>query len=147
MSRKTDETARIVAALDETRRAEYFRDPDRPDAKFLRSRRGRQHPDVVRAQARVRVANWRVQQDRRGAPTTAQVGMALVSALATASLAELTASDHALVGRMLQDLVQRGFDIQETKAVLRRLRNRLVDPADHAGEPGDSTDLPVQPLF
>lgn len=141
MSRRTDETARIVAALDETRSAEHFRNPDRPDATFLRSRRGRQPVEVIRAQARVRVAHWRSQQDRKGAPTTAQIGQALVAALVTAKLDELTRADHDLVTRMLQDLENRGFDLGEAKATLRRLRSRLVDPADRAGEPGDGGPL------
>lgn len=38
-SKAKEEVARIVAGLDETRQAEHFRDPDRPDATFVKPRR------------------------------------------------------------------------------------------------------------
>jgi hypothetical protein len=79
--------------------------------------------------------------DRRCAPTTQQIAMALV----TTRQSELTEADRGIVGRALVDLVARGFDLHEAKAMLRRLRNRLFDEADRAGEPGDSTAEPLAP--
>lgn len=64
--------------------------------------------------------------------------MALVRALITSKLRELTWTDRDLVGRMLVDLQARGFSIEEAKKVLRRMRTRYVDPGDRAGEPDDS---------
>lgn len=123
---RADEVARVVAALDETRKAEYFRNPDRPDGSIMRPRRQRQPPEVVKAKARIRVARWRNVQDERRAPTTQQIGAALVVALAsTAKLDELTIDDPGLVGRMLTTLRNNGYDIIETKETLKRVRGRL----------------------
>jgi hypothetical protein len=137
-SRRQD-VRRTVDAIDETRRSEHFRNPDRPDAMFVRPRRGRQDPEVIKAQTRLRTAHWRNQQDRRGAPTTYQIGMSVIAALVTSRIDDITEADRGLVGAMLTDLQARGFSIDETKAVLRKLRNRMVDPADRAGEPVEST--------
>ena len=128
MKQARTEVDRVVAALDETRKAEYFRNPDRPDASIMRPRRQRQPPEVVKAKSRIRVAAWRVEQDRRCAPTTAQIGAALVAALATTeSLDTLTSGEPGIVGRMLVDLQTRGFDLSETLTTLKRLRKRLHD--------------------
>jgi hypothetical protein len=124
---RADETARVVAALDETRMTEYFRNPDRPDGSIMRPRRQRQPPEVIKAKSRIRVAHWRNEQDRKHAPTTQQIGSAMVVALAsTANLDELTCDDPGLVGKMLVDLQRRGFDILETRDTLKRLRSRLL---------------------
>jgi hypothetical protein len=64
--------------------------------------------------------------------------MSLVRALITSRLRELTWTDYDLVDRALADLRSRGFSIDETKAVLRRMRTRYVDPSDRAGEPDES---------
>jgi len=39
----------------------------------------------------------------------------------------------------LADLQSRGFDLLEVKSSLRKLRNRMVDPADLEGEQTEST--------
>jgi hypothetical protein len=65
--------------------------------------------------------------------------MALVTALVTATLDELTEADRGIVRRALVDLQGRGFSIIEAKDMLRRLRNRMVDPADLEGESTEST--------
>lgn len=90
-----NEVDRIVARIDETRAAEHFRNPDRPNAKFIRRRR-RQDPAIGRAKTRLRTADYRNRLDRRGAPSTAQIGMSLVVALVTANLGDLTEADRGL---------------------------------------------------
>jgi hypothetical protein len=142
---RQQDVRQTVDAIDETRRSEYFRDPDRPDATFVRPRRGRQDPEIVRAQTRLRTAHWRNQQDRKHAPNTYQIGMAMLVALLTTKQSELTEEDRGLIGKMLTDLVARGFNMTETKAVLRRLRNRMVDPADREGEATETTSAPLTP--
>jgi hypothetical protein len=139
-----DDVDRTVAKLNESLKTEHFRDPYRPDGRFIKDR-GRRPTEVIRAQGRIRTAAWRNALDRRCAPTTAQIGMALVMSLVTTRQSELTEADRGIVGRALVDLVARGFDLHEAKAMLRRLRNRLVDEADRAGEPGDSTAEPLAP--
>ena len=134
MMTRADDVARTVRQIDETRQTEYFRNDDRPDGRAVRPRRSSLHPDVIKAQARVRVAAWRNRQDAMGAPTSSQIGMAMVTALATARLDQLTVEDHGLVGRMLIDLQRRGFSVVETKAVLQRLRDRIAEPVDRSGE-------------
>lgn len=125
MSTRADETRRIVDKLDETKNAEYFRNPDRPGA--VRRSQPRD-PAVIRAQSRLRVAAWRVEQDRKRAPTVNQIGMRLAVALATMeNLDQLNPGDPGIVGRMLLDLQSQGFDVGETLATLKRLRKRLRD--------------------
>jgi hypothetical protein len=138
---------RIVARIDETRVAEHWRNPDRPDGTFVRSRR-RQDPKVTRAKARARTAMYRNRLDHRRAPTTYQIAMALVVALVTSRLDELTASERGLVGRMLVNLQSRGFSVVESQEMLIRLRNRMVDPADRGSETTVSAGKPnSSPLF
>jgi hypothetical protein len=79
MRSKADEVARVVSQIDETRQAEHFRNPDRPDARFVKPRR-RQDPAIGRAKARVRTAHYRNGLDQRCAPSTYTIAMALVKA-------------------------------------------------------------------
>jgi hypothetical protein len=131
---KPNDVDRIVEKLDETRVAEHWRNPDRPDARFVKKARS-QPIEVVRAQGRIRSSHYRNKLDQRRAPTAYQVGMAMVCALVTSSPSELTEADKGILGRALADLQGRGFSIIEAKNMLRRLRNRLVDPPDREGEP------------
>lgn len=142
---RQQDVRRTVEMIDETRRSEYFRDPDRPDSTFVRPRRGRQDPEIVKAQTRLRTAHWRNQQDRKGAPTTYQIGMSVIAALVTARMSDITETDRGLIGAMLTDLQARGFSVMETKAVLRRLRNRMVDPGDRQDEATETTSAPLTP--
>jgi len=137
------ETERRVAELDEARRTMFWRDTDRPDPRVLK-RLDRVPPEVRRAQARLRTAHWRTKMDRDRRPTAGQIGMSLVAALVTARLDEITERDRGLVGRMLCDLQSRGYSIEQAKATLRRMRTRLVDPADRAGEPDDDCGPPIR---
>jgi hypothetical protein len=140
----TTETDRIVAAIDETRRTEHWRDNDcRPDAKAFRSR-GRVPPEIVRSQTRLRTAAWRNTMDRRKAPDSREIAMALVHALITSKLSEITRSDRDLIARMLMDLHARGYDVKEAKATLRRMRNRYVGHGDRQGEPTESCGAPLK---
>jgi hypothetical protein len=139
-----DDVARI-AELDDTRKTMFFRDPLRPDAKFIKSGR-RVPPEVKKAQGRMRTARWRSAMDQRKAPTAETIGMALAVALATTSrLADLTPEDCQLVQRALHFLRANGFDIGEAKRTLRRMRIRLVDPADREGEESESCGPPIRP--
>jgi hypothetical protein len=86
----------------------------------------------------VRRRGWRNKQDRRCTPTTAQIGSALVVALAsTAALDELTHDDPGLVGKALVILSDGGFDLVEALATLRRVQGRLrADAAVESVTPG-----------
>lgn len=139
------EVKRTVEHIDEVRRSHVFRDPDRPDGQFVRPRRNRQPKAILQAQQRLRTDRWRSDMDRRRAPTASQIGMSLVVALVTSRLDELTPQDRGIVGAMLTDLQSRGFAVPEALATLRRMRNRLVDPADREGEPTESTGPAIVP--
>jgi hypothetical protein len=108
--------------------------------------RSRQDPAIVRAKTRARTALYRNRRDQRGAPSTHQIAMAMVVALVTARLDELTEVDRGIVGRALQDLQSRGFSIIEAKDMLRKLRNRMVDPADREDQQTESTGEPNSSL-
>jgi hypothetical protein len=143
---KADEVDRIVAQIDLTRVAEHWRNPDRPNARFVKQVR-RQDPQITRAKTRARTALYRNRLDQRGAPSTHQIAMAMVVALVTARLDELTEVDRGIVGRALQDLQGRGFNIIEAKDMLRKLRNRMVDPVDLEGETESTGDSNSSLMF
>lgn len=140
MNYRTDEVQQRVDRMVAERRTALFRDPDRPNGSFTRSRRGRTvPPEVIREQGRTRVARHRVELDRRRAPTVEQIGRALIAAFATMDdVNKMTAHELPLFNRMLLDLRDRGFDIDEAKRTMRRLRNRMVDASARAGEPDDN---------
>jgi len=144
MQRRTtpSDVEKTVARLNEALHTEHWRNPDRPDARLVKNRGGRP-PEIVKAQGRIRTAAWRNNLDRRCAPTNAQIGQALVLALVTSSFDDLTQADRGIVGRALVDLNARGFSVREAQGMLRRLRNRLVDPVDREGEAGDKTAEPL----
>jgi hypothetical protein len=130
----TTESQRVVDAIDATRQTEHWRDHDgRPDAKAFKGR-GRVALDVVRAQTRLRTADWRNRMDRKRSPDSREIGMSLVHALITSKLSEMTYSDRDLIARMLVDLQARGYDVVEARSTLRRLRNRYVAPGDRNGD-------------
>jgi hypothetical protein len=81
-TRKPSEVDRIVGQIDETRREEHWRNPDRPNGQFVKKRR-RQDPTITKAKTRVRTAVWRNGLDRLGRPEVNVIGMALVTSLAT----------------------------------------------------------------
>lgn len=140
----TPQDVDLIHEMDAARGAYFQRDPDRPDNLFVKPRRRQQPVEVSRAQARLRTARWRSEMDRRKAPTTTEVGLALATALATSSWSDrLTALDYDLLRRALDDLKARGFSIEEAKKTLRRLRVRLVDPGDRAGEADESCGPPT----
>lgn len=134
-SAKSDDVGRIVEAIDETRVAEHFRNPDRPSTRFVKPR-SRQDPAIGRAKTRLRTALYRSRLDQRCAPSTADVGMALVVALATVPAVEsLSRGELNLVGRALADLQRRGFDLNEVKSTLRRLRARMREQSSEQDGP------------
>ncbi|MCX7322480.1 MAG: hypothetical protein NT113_24420, partial [Hyphomicrobiales bacterium] len=66
-------------------------------------------------------------------------GRALIAAYAVMEdVNKMTAVELPVFNRMLVDLRDRGFDIEEAKRTLRRLRNRTVDASARQGEPDDS---------
>ena len=139
MKLKPEDVDRIVAKIDETRRAEHFRNPDRPSTMFLPVRQ-KQDPRIRQAKARARTAAWRNKCDRENRPEARDIGMALVTALATSpNLLNMTEPEVGFITAALADLDARGFDRAQTLRVLRRLRNRLLDPGDRQGEDSEST--------
>ena len=59
---------------------------------------------MTRAEGRIRTAAYRNGLDRRNCPTTSQIGMAIVLALVTSTLHDLTDADRGILGRALVDL-------------------------------------------
>jgi hypothetical protein len=141
----TPEDVDRIAECDEARQAYFERLPDRPDGKFVKPH-GRVAPEVRRAQGRLRTARWRSKLDRKRAPTVSQVGMALATALATLQWSTpFSKIDCELLERALADLKERGFDIDEVRKTLRRLRIKLVEPEDRQGEESESTGPAIVP--
>jgi hypothetical protein len=118
----------IVDQINETREAEFWRDPDRPSTKFVPARR-KQDPKIVKAKGRTRTAAWRNACDRLGRPEAREIGMAMVTALVRSEhLLDMTEQEVTFVSAALADLESRGFDRAQTLGVLRRLRSRVRDP-------------------
>jgi hypothetical protein len=145
MNLRPSDVDNTVNEIDKMREAAFFRDPDRPSTTFVPVRQ-RQDPRIRRAKARARTAAWRNNCDRAGRPEARDVGMALVTALVTSpDLLSMTEPEVRFVTAALADLEARGFDRAQTLKVLRRLRNRLVDPDDRAGEESESTGPSITP--
>lgn len=139
----TPEAEAEVVQINEIKKTNFFRDPDRPDSRYVRST-VRVPPEVRKAKAALRTARYRSELDRAKRPTTHDVGMALAVALATTDWrSELTSLDYDLLRRALLDLQARGFSIDGAKKTMRRLRIRLIDPADRAGEPDENCGMPI----
>jgi hypothetical protein len=136
---------RVVGEIDRGRESEFWRDPDRPLTRFVPAR-GRQDPKVIKAKARARTAAWRNDLDRMRRPESRDIGMSLVTALVRSpDLLDMTEPEVRFVTAALADLSDRGFDRAQTLKVLRRLRNRLVDPDDRHGEDSESTGPAIVP--
>lgn len=137
------EAKQTIANIDAVRRSTYFRDPDRPDARFVKPRRKRTPTETTRAMQRLRTDAWRAEMDRRRAPSASQIGMALVIALVKSKPSEWTEADRGVLAKALLDLDARGFDVKEAKATLQRMKKRLSDDGSVGPTPiaGDvSTD-------
>jgi hypothetical protein len=138
MKRPSD-VDRIVDQIDQRRESEFWRDPERPSTRFVPARQ-RQDPKIRQAKARARTAAWRNELDRMGRPECRDIGMSLVAALATSpDLMSMTGVEVRFVSVALADLEARGFDRRQVLLVLRRLRNRLVNPDDRKGEESESS--------
>lgn len=142
---RSSDVDNLVGQIDKTRESVFFRDPDRPSTKFIGSRQ-RQDPRVRRAKTRARTAAWRNDLDRLRRPESADIGKALVTALVTSkNLLDMTEPEIRFVTAALAELESRGFDRAQTLRVLRRLRNRMVDPGDRQGEESESTGPAIMP--
>jgi hypothetical protein len=117
-----------VDRINRIRESEFWRDPDRPSGKFVPARQ-RQNPEVRKAKARARTAAWRTRLDRLRRPEARDIGMSLVAALVTSPHLDHAMTDGELrfVTAALADLHERGFDLEQVKVVMRRIRRRLVD--------------------
>jgi hypothetical protein len=125
---KTRSSDQEVDRIDRRRESEFWRDPDRPSGKFVPAGK-RQDPMIRRAKARARTAAWRNRLDRLRRPEIREIGMSLVVALVTSPHLDHAMTDTELrfVDAALADLQARGFDLEQVKVVMRRIRRRLVD--------------------
>jgi hypothetical protein len=123
-----DQTNQTVDEIDKARRQYFARSPDRPCARVRT--RSRQPKEVTRAKDRLKTAAWRHQNDKLKRPEGAAAAMQfLVSTVAVAresGLEGLEAFRHseAAFQHALDELVSRGFDRAECKAVYKRLTRR-----------------------
>lgn len=127
----------VVAEIDEVRVSTFSRNPDRPDARFVRNRvsGGR---DVAKARQRLRTAAWRRSNDERGRPTADQIGRALLMAVVTSpDFADLIDRELTVVRRALNSMQSNGFDLNEIQDVMRRIRRRHSNSVDRDAEAGD----------
>jgi hypothetical protein len=120
---------RSVAAIDADRVACFARSPDRPQARVrVRSRK----PDaVLKAESRMRTAAWRHENDKLKKPEGSMVAMQFL--VSTVDIARESGAEgldafrpsEAAFQHALSELVARGFDMEASKAVFRRLTRRV----------------------
>src|SRR5260370_40771981 len=95
-------------------------------------RKGQRQPaEVVKAKGRVRAARWRSENDRAGRPETVDVAMALLRSLVRLHDQEsietaLSTAEWNVVKAMVAELTEAGYQIEEIKAVSKRLRKRVL---------------------
>jgi hypothetical protein len=84
---------------------------------------------VVKAKSRVRAARWRTENDKARRPETSDVANALLRAMVRMHDVEsVEPADRSIVGAMLLDMIEAGYDLNQVKAVCKRLRKRLLAP-------------------
>lgn len=124
-----------VAFVDDVAK-QFVRGADRPDGKFVRLRLV--DDQLTKAKQRLRTAVWRDANDRKGRPTSDQIGRALLMAVCTTrDFAKLLDADLSVVRRATDDMVARGFKLSEIHSVMRKIRWRHVDRGDRAEEESD----------
>jgi hypothetical protein len=112
------------------RKSRYFRNPDRPSANFgLRLKRKPKPIEEKRAFGRVRTALWRNRNDVAGRPESADIGKALLVALAMSPDLDsrLEREDLYLVAVTLELLEMNGFSRDSVKEAIKRFRVRCID--------------------
>jgi hypothetical protein len=114
-----------IADIDKSRRGHFERSSSRPSARTLPVA---PKPDkaTVRARGRLRMAAYRCNLDRRLAPESDVVGLALLAAVVKSKNEDLDAGSVAIIAAAFDDLVARGFARSEIENVFRRFRKKLV---------------------
>lgn len=140
MMKTSKQVAAAVVEIDDVRTSTFSRNPDRPDARFIRSR-VTGGCDVAKARQRLRTAAWRRDNDAKGRPTSDQIGRALLMAAVTSpDFADLMDNEVTVVRRALNAMQSNGFDLSEVQDVMRRIRRRHAVAVDH-----DVVDGTVRP--
>ena len=117
-----------VDEIDEVRDVTFERLPDRPDGGFVRRRRDvPPSPAELKALQRLRTAAWRLDNDRRGRPTTDQIARALLVAICASSRSfeQLVDAEVGFVRDAVDDMIARGFVRSEIEDVMRHIRRRV----------------------
>lgn len=121
-----------IADIDAAKGAYFERSADRPQGR-VRARPWKSH-EIKKAESRMRTAAWRCQNDKQGRPEGFAVAMQfLVSTVSLARESGLEGLDafrpsEAAFQHALSELVARGFDMEASKAVFRRLTRRIKSP-------------------
>ncbi len=115
-----------VSEIDQIKELTFERLPDRPDGAIIRVPRAKLAKEEARALQRLRTAAWRQQNDRRRRPTSDQVARALLVAVcASPDFLALVDSEISVVRIAVDDLVERGFRLDEIQDVMRGIRRRV----------------------
>jgi hypothetical protein len=117
-----------VAEIDAAKGAYFERSADRPQGRVRA--RSRKPAEILKAESRMRTAAWRHENDKQRRPEGFAVAMQfLVSTVSLARESGLDGLDafrpsEAAFQHALSELVARGFDMEASKAVFRRLTRR-----------------------
>ena len=112
-----------VADIDRTRRSSFERG-SRPVSRTTPAKPPAD-PDVRRAQGRLRTAAYRCALDRRKAPESDVVGLAILAAAVTIEKDAIDAGSLRIVQLAFDDLISRGYARAEIETVFRRFRGKL----------------------
>jgi hypothetical protein len=119
---KHDET---IADIDKVRLNYFERAGSRPVSRTFQPSK-RADEALQKARGRLRQAAYRCSLDRRNAPESGTVAMALLAAAVKITKDELDAGSIRLITIAFDDLVSRGYSRSEVENVFRRIKRRIA---------------------
>jgi hypothetical protein len=117
-----------VDSIDRDRRAHFERAGARPTSRITPVPAATTK-EIIKAQGRRRTAAWRCGLDRRRAPESAVVGLALLTAVVSLRKYELDPGVAKIVDIAFADLTSRGYERAEIEKVFYRFKRKVADRA------------------
>jgi hypothetical protein len=114
-----------VDSIDRDRRAHFERAGARPMSRITPVP-APTTTEIIKARGRRRTAAWRYGLDRRRAPESAVVGLALLHAVVSLRKHELDADSAKIVDVAFSDLIGRGYARAEIEKVFYRFKEKIT---------------------
>jgi hypothetical protein len=117
-----------VDSIDRDRHAHFERAGARPTSRIAATP-APPTKEIIKARGRRRTAAWRCGLDRRRAPESTVVGLALLTAVVSLRKHELDPGVAKIVNIAFADLIGRGYERAEVEQVFYRFKSKVVDKA------------------